>query len=272
MLHERFRAAPVVRERLDGSVPALVHEAWARDFPWIVQGTTIARGPGLPEGDAFDLGLFTGASPEHEVRARWTRLLGATGMRRAVHARQVHGADVRLHEPADAGEPGGLSLLEACDGHATEAPGVLLAVTVADCVPVFVVDAARRAVALLHAGWRGTAAGVLERGLALLGARAAAGSRAGAGAAELHVHLGPAICGACYEVGPEVFAVLGLPVPEAPRPLDLRAVLAARALAAGVEPGRITVSGHCTRCTGSGLFSHRSGDRGRQVAYLGIRP
>jgi copper oxidase (laccase) domain-containing protein len=140
---------------------------------------------------------------------------------------------------------------------------VLLAVTIADCVPVFVVDAGARAVCLLHAGWRGTAAGVLERGLERMTAR-------GMGA-DVHVHLGPAICGSCYEVGPEVFAALGEPVPSRPTPIDLRGVLARRAVAAGVDPSRVTVSAHCTRCTGSELFSHRGGDRGRQVGYLGIR-
>jgi hypothetical protein len=89
---------------------------------------------------------------------------------------------------------------------------------------------------------------------------------------DLLVHLGPAICGKCYEVGPEVFTALGLPAPRAPRPVDLRGVLAARAAAEGVDPSRLTISAHCTRCTGSGLFSHRGGDLGRQVGYIGVRP
>lgn len=85
------------------------------------------------------------------------------------------------------------------------------------------------------------------------------------------MHLGPAICGSCYEVGPEVFGALGLPTPDGPTPLDLRAALAERAAAEGVPSTSITVSGHCTRCTDSGLFSHRGGDAGRQVGYLGLR-
>jgi copper oxidase (laccase) domain-containing protein len=146
----------------------------------------------------------------------------------------------------------------------TAQASVLLAVTVADCVPVSLVDPVMRRVGLLHAGWRGTAAGVLERGVAAMGE--------GASARALRVHLGPAICGLCYEVGPEVFAALGEPAPAEPTPLDLRAVLARRAVVLGVAPEHVTVSAHCTRCTGSELFSHRGGDRGRQVGYLGIRP
>src|SRR5690606_18360795 len=103
----------------------------------------------------------------------------------------------------------------AIDGHATRAPGLLLAVSVADCVPVSLVDPERRAVALLHAGWRGAAAGILERGLEVLAERLLARPE------DLHVHLGPAICGGCYEVGPEVHRALGLPEPPAPAPVDL---------------------------------------------------
>ena len=132
-------------------------------------------------------------------------------------------------------------------------------------LPVFVVEPRRRAVALLHAGWRGAAAGILELGLEVLG------ERLGSRAEDLLVHLGPAICGSCYEVGPEVFRGLGLPEPGAPAPVDLRAALAHRAVAAGVAAGSISVSAHCTLCGDAGLFSHRRGDRARQVGYLGVR-
>jgi YfiH family protein len=245
-----------VRETLDPRVPALVLEEWSAEMPWVVQGTT-TRGPA---NDPFDLGIFSEGTSTDAVRANWTRLLAATGMRAALHARQLHGSEVRRH---GAPRPDGLRLVADCDGHTTGEPGMLLAVSAADCVPVFAVDPAERSVAVLHAGWRGTAAGMLERGLAALGD----GDRVGA----LRVHLGPAICGRCYEVGPEVFEALGLPAPDGPELLDLREVLARRALSLGVTPARLTISEHCTRCTGSGLFSHRGGDRGRQVGYLGIR-
>ena len=247
-----------VRERLEPAVPALVHPTWAASFPWLIQGTTTRGAPGRE----LDLGLFSGGSPEAAVQRSWGRLLARTGVAAAVHARQLHEAEVRFHPEA---RPG-LRVVEPCDGHATDRAGVLLTVSVADCVPVFAVAPRARAVAALHAGWRGAAAGVLEHGLGVLA------ERTGEGAEGLHVHLGPSICGSCYEVGPEVFEALGRPVPEAPRPIDLRGVLAARAAAAGVDPSRITVSTHCTRCTRSGLFSHRGGDRGRQVGYIGVRP
>ena len=244
-----------VREGLDPRIPALVVAHWTVELPWVVQGTTTCGTP----TDPFDLGLFSGGSSSERVRARWERLLDATGMQAAAHARQVHEADVRVHGPG----PAGLRLVDSCDGHVTRTTGLLLAVTVADCVPIFVVDPVERAVAVLHAGWRGAVGGVLERGLAVMSETTPIG--------ELRVHLGPAICGGCYEVGPEVFEALGEPHPPRAAMLDLRGVLARRAVERGVDPTRLTISEHCTRCTGSGLFSHRGGDLGRQVGYVGIR-
>lgn len=237
--------------------PGLVHPVWAERLPWLVQGTTTRGSDPQP----FDLGLFSDASDARSVLGRWERLRSSTGFPRVVHAHQVHGSAVRVHGSG----PPGLHLAEPCDGHATAGEGALLAVTVADCVPVFVVDPRRRAIALLHAGWRGAAVGILERGLAVLL------ERMGSAPADLLVHLGPAICGECYQVGAEVFRGLGLPEPATPACVDLRAALARRAVAAGVRAERMTVSDHCTLCGGSGLFSHRGGDRGRQAGYLGVR-
>jgi polyphenol oxidase len=91
-------------------------------------------------------------------------------------------------------------------------------------------------------------------------------------ASDLHVHLGPAICGACYEVGPEVHEALGLPRPPGPVPVDLRAVLLRRALELGVQPANTSVSARCTRCEPGVFFSHRCGAAERQLGVLAIRP
>jgi len=249
-------AVPVREERVPGPVPWYVHPGWAERFPWLVQGIT-ARGE---DAEPFDLGL-AGSSPVGAALARLRALRDALGCQRAVHARQVHGATLLWHE---AGPPG-LFLAEAADAHATRAEGLLLTISVADCVPVSLVDPERRSIALLHAGWRGTAAGVLEAGVEAL---VAAGSRAGA----LHVHLGPAICGDCYEGGPEVHTALGLPAPAGPEPVDLRARLAERAVRLGIPPEHVTRSEFCTRCGSPPFFSHRAGERGRQFAGLALRP
>ncbi len=88
---------------------------------------------------------------------------------------------------------------------------------------------------------------------------------------DVRVHLGPAICGNCYEVGPEVHVALGRPDPGWPRMVDLRAILAQQCRAAGVGPERITSSAWCTRCGDSPFFSHRAGHPERQVGVIGIR-
>jgi YfiH family protein len=207
----------------------------------------------------------------------WGELARTLGFTRVVGSRQVHGRVVLYHEEAphvdrlaevEAGVPAGDGLFVSpeADGHATGEPGILLAVTVADCVPVFLLDPHHRAVSLLHAGWKGVAAGVLESGLDLME------SRFGSAPQDLFIHLGPAICGDCYEVGTEVHEALGLPLPAGPRSVDLRAILGGNALAKDVRSQRITASAHCTRCHPSPFFSHRGGDVERQVAYLGIRP
>lgn len=260
------RSVRPVREIPAGGVPAVVHPEWLRSFPWLVQGTTVRGDDGTfdlrlfgPDGERWgeEVGGDTGSMPE-----AWDRLLRWSGCATVAHARQVHEDTVRSHEAPGAA---GLRLVAACDGHFTAEPGVLLAVAIADCVPVSVVDPARREVAMLHAGWRGAAAGVLERGLGVF--RNRGGSLDG-----LHVHFGPSICGACYEVGGEVFAAFDLPVPKRPEPIDLRAVLADRAVDAGIEADRVTVSEHCTLCGDGGFYSHRAGDVGRQVGFLGVRP
>lgn len=205
----------------------------------------------------FSLGL-SASDPAEQVMARFRAFRAAMrpGFFALQMAHQVHGRDIVVHE----GVADGLHVRDGVDGHLTGQRGLLLAVTVADCVPVYLTNEDGSRVALLHAGWKGTAAGMLEAGIAALTALPPY---------RLTAHLGVAICGACYEVGPEVIqAVEGRTVQGKSR-LDLRAVLARRAEAAGVR--EVTVSSLCTSCDRDRFFSHRGsgGDGGRQIAYLG---
>ncbi len=237
--------------------------AWADRFPRLVQGIT---------GRAADLDFsdFSGPRPlrrggEHEPPETpvaphgWRRLVAATGVPAVARCRQVHGRD--LVSP-DTELPAGMHVLGEADALITRRSGILLAVTVADCVPVYLVDPETRLIGLAHAGWRGTAAGVVDATLRALRDR---GSTLGS----LYVHLGPAICGECYEVGPEVIAALG-GSGDGPSRVDLRRHIAEAAVAAGVDPRRMTISNRCTRCEADAFFSYRGGDRGgRMCAYLG---
>lgn len=242
-----------------GSLPHLVRPDWVEGFPWLVHGITHRGSDGAGDGSpGFDLRLRGPAAGE-AVLGRWDELRTATGMDTVVHARQVHGRAIRAHR----GLPPGLVLVPECDGHLTADRGLLLTVSVADCVPIFLVAPASRVVALVHAGWRGVAAGIAEEAVAAF--RIRHGIRPG----ELHVHLGPAISGPRYEVGPEVHAALARPDPGGPAELDLRAEVARRLVALGVPQDRI---GSSIRCTHDDplLFSHRGGDGARQVAFLGL--
>ena len=167
-------------------------------------------------------------------------------------AHQVHGNVVARHENVAEG----FHVRDDVDGHVTAQRGLLLCVTVADCTPVYLARTDGSAIALLHCGWRGTAAGMLEAGIAAIGGDAA-------------VFLGLSICGKCYEVGPEVpLAVDGVTV-EGKSCFDVRASLERRARAAGVSD--ITVSSLCTACNNDRFYSHRrNADGNRQIAFLGI--
>ncbi|WP_373061096.1 polyphenol oxidase family protein [Gemmatimonas sp.] len=198
--------------------------------------------------------------PVGEVMDRWAALqdgLQALRIERLATAHQVHGASVERHV---AGWRGWLRL-RGVDGHVTTTPGTALAVTIADCTPVFIAHPGG-AVAVLHAGWRGTAARILDAGLDQLGAL-------GFPADECVVHLGPSICFACYEVGPEVLsAVYGVPV-FAKGQLDVREVLREQVWRRGVT--QISVSPACTRCHADRFFSHRGGDQGRQLGVIALQ-
>jgi polyphenol oxidase len=197
-----------------------------------------------------------GPEPVSEVIERWYSLVDElrSVAPRFATARQVHGTRVIVHS---SDWEGWLRVADA-DGHATPERGTAAAVSIADCVPVFIAHPSG-ATALLHSGWRGTAARILDEGVAVL-------ERRGFAASELRLHLGPAICGKCYEVSPDVYRQLTSKSVSKPTPVDLRAVLADRARSLGVR--HIAISPCCTRCHNERFFSHRAGDTGRQVAVM----
>jgi hypothetical protein len=198
--------------------------------------------------------------PARDVSARWSALrahLGGPAIRLATAA-QVHGREVLIHADGWRGWLRG----DAADGHLSAVRGTAMAVTVADCVPVFIAHPAG-AGAIVHSGWRGTEARITAVAIAELAALGYAPD-------ELLVHCGPAICGRCYEVSPEVYTRLtGTPATQ-PTRVDLRAIIAEHARGCGVQ--RISVSSLCTRCDNERFFSHRAGDAGRQLGVLMLDP
>ncbi len=199
-------------------------------------------------------GNLSGARGEQAGRAAAARaeLCARIGTAELAGAHQVHGASVRRWDSAAGASDG----LEA-DGHATATPGLALMVLTADCLPIALGSAG--GVAMLHAGWRGLAAGIVEEGVAAL-------EEIGGGT-EMSAVLGPCAGVCCYEVGPEVQAAFGREPVRAT--LNLREIARERLLMAGVEDVREL--GACTICD-ERFFSHRrEGERaGRQagVAWL----
>ena len=198
-----------------------------------------------------------------------------------VTVRQVHSATVRVLR----GDEGPLATLEGKavlegDGMVTAVPGLVLAAGPADCVPVLVVDTRLRVVAALHAGWRGTAAGIVEHGLATM--RGEFGSRV----EDLVAAVGPSIGACCYAVGEEVrekFAErfgyadeLFERKTDAQLYVDLWEANRRQLLGAGLKDAQITVVGECTACArdaaGRRYFSHRGqrGVAGRMLSAVGV--
>ena len=228
-----------------------------------------------------------------------------------VTLRQFHSGMLRTVEREDLAQPARLQTADGravlrADGMMTDVPGVFLGIQTADCVPVLVADVRRRAVAAFHAGWRGTLARIVERGIGAM--RLRYGSRP----EDLVAAIGPSIGPCCYAVGEEVrfqfesqfayapdlfsevfdsdpvrdkypllFLTARAPGHSNIGPqihLDLWEANRRQLLDAGVPASRITVVGECTACAGLGTaagrkyFSHRaeSGFTGRMMAVIGV--
>lgn len=205
--------------------------------------------------DAGTFGL-SGSEPVGEVLSRWAALQESLSSqaRRITIGRQVHGSTVTTHR---GGWEGMLRTGDA-DGHIAAERGIILTVSIADCVPIFIAHQSGM-VGILHSGWRGTVGRIIDAGLGAFG-------RLGIPPDELMVHLGPSICGRCYEVSADVRAQLtGQPANRSGN-VDLRSLIAEHAADAGVT--RISVSPDCTRCDNEKYFSHRAGDTGRQLGVI----
>ena len=232
----------------------LLEADWSE--PGKVRAVSTTRAGGVGGGE-LDLGRAD--APGRPARNR-ALLLAALGPPRAQWLNQVHGTTV--HHARRAGDP-----VEA-DAVWTDVPGVAVAVTVADCIPVAVTDVVGSVVAVMHCGWRGAAGGVIEATLAALPVDAN----------DLRAWLGPGICGRCYEVGADVHES-GLGWPDGADTFtptgvagkwlfDLPAYVAGRLAAAGVP--EVRRSGACTLHE-ERFFSHRrDGETGRMATVAWI--
>jgi polyphenol oxidase len=206
---------------------------------------------------SLNLGWITGDEAENIYENRRHLARGAEfEPANALTGFQVHGAAIMRHERP----PDGVPYLRPpadppeADGHATSVPGLAPLVLVADCLPVAL--SGQGGVAMLHCGWRGLAAGIIEAGVREVGAEAAA--------------IGPGIGRCCFEVGEEVlarFTHLGDGVADG-RMLDLAEVAARQLAGAGI--GSVEHASLCTSCESELFFSHRRdrGETGRQAGVV----
>ncbi len=222
-------------------------------------------GVSAPPYASLNLGLYTDDDPA-AVRENRRRFFAALGFapEQAAGARQVHGDRICYVEA-----PG---QYEGYDALMTDRTGLLLSVTVADCAPVLVFDPRQGAVAAIHAGWRGTAAGIVEKTMRELT------NRFGSRPVDCYAYIGTCIDECSYEVDADV-------ADHFPRPhkrwdgdrhkfyLDLKGANRSQLLEAGVPAAHIGISSCSTVSDNRDYFSHRGekGRTGRSLAVIAMK-
>jgi len=248
--------------------------AW-ETIPHLVHGFYGRRG-GLSRGDFAELNVsdHVGDAPE-AVRDNWRRVTDRLGgAMRCVTMRQVHGSCVTAVDEKDGSDAGEV------DGIVTQSSGIALGVLTADCVPILLVAPRQHVVGAVHAGWRGTVAGIAPLAVAHIE------KTFHVPPAEIRAALGPSIGNCCYEVDRDVVDELaarwgvlaGAVIRGAGTKmrLDLRRANATLLARAGVPASSIASVGPCTKCTVAEYFSYRGlgaatgrSATGRQLSFIG---
>jgi YfiH family protein len=170
----------------------------------------------------------------------------------------------QIHSDICVAARGRTGILGDGDALLEDTPGHLVAVKTADCLPILLVDEENRAVAAVHAGWRGTASGIVRRALIKMH------EEFGTQPAQVHAAIGPGIGRCCYEVGPEVAAQFG---ETGQCHIDLLEANRGQLIAAGVAAPQIYAAGLCTMCGVADFHSYRR-DReqaGRMLSAVGVK-
>jgi len=301
-LRDRRKAAP--RAVSQHPIEVLTAPALA-SFPWLLHGFSTRSGGVTPEygGDQLNLG-YTQEDAQanvHRNRRLFLRALGAPTRSKPwplVNLSQIHSGIIHRVTAAVAADT---ATVRSGDGLITDLPGVVIAVKVADCLPVLVVDPVRQAIGVFHAGWRGTVQRIVEKGIGEMRRHFHSAPR------DILAVLGAGIGKCCYEIGEEVesefqsqFAYAaelfedvfdswslhtrypllflnqrapGHGEPALSRHLDLVAANRRQLLDAGLPAANISSLDLCTACRTDLFFSHRREHAtGRMMAALAVRP
>lgn len=244
-----------------------------------VHGFTTRTG-GVSGGifSSLNLGTNRGDDPAL-VRENYRRLCGALGVDcgKLVFSSQVHGDTVRCVTSADLGKGLDRPVDYDADGLITDIPGAVLTVFGADCLTVLLCDPVRRVIAAVHAGWRGTALGIVERAVEQMT------DRCGSRPADILAAVGPGIGACCFETDEDVPNAMTAALGAAALPflsggaggkfhVDLKGLTALRLERAGLSPDHVDLSADCTFCRPDRYWSHRytGGARGSQAALIAL--
>lgn len=250
-----------------------------KNIDGLVHGVTTRRG-GVSEGpfSSLNLGTKTGDDPQRVVcnsnklfsHLRWDPFS-------VVIPNQAHGKNVVMitRERWNTDRAPHDRILSGVDGLTTKEKGMLLVIKVADCIPVFLYDPASPAISLIHAGWRGTASGIIEQGVSEMEASF------GTNPKTIQAGIGPGIGGCCYEVKEDVReAFINQNLDDSLRQigadnkifLDLKKAIFLELINRGLHQDNIEIAPECTFCNPDLFFSHRrdNGQTGRMAAVIGL--
>ena len=232
----------------------------------------MGRRGGVSSGpyESLNFSYLAGDAPA-AVQTNWRRLQACfPPTTEFVQVHQVHGKGVHVVDAQSRG------VTAVADGMVSAAPGMILGILTADCVPVLLLDDEARVVGALHAGWRGVIADIASTGVSAM-------ASIGARAERIEAALGPAIGACCFEVDLGLADRFVAEIPEAARHvrptgakkafIDLKGLLRDQLTRAGLQNGAITDVPICTRCSSDRFFSRRAsaGVTGLQLSFIGLR-
>lgn len=197
-----------------------------------------------------------------DVKTEWSQMADELGFSRIAQLRQVHGSTVK--RVCDHSHPP----YERADALITDTPGLLLLVRVADCAAVFLFDPVRRAIALVHAGWKGLASGIIHSAVSAMG------QDFGSDPSRLLVSVGPSLgpcCASFTNPEEELPGRFHAFIREEKR-VDLWAIIRDQLDQCGIRESRCEFIEKCTVCNPNYYYSHRRKDEARMGAFLGLTP